>query len=139
MKDGDSGQAFPGGGDQDCKHCNRGTYINQSECPRCRGTGRVWAASPGMTLREYACIKLKVPATGHEWLDELIQKSLLNDFAAQAMLGILSTEGSLAAISATAQRNNESNVMAAADIAYDHAGAMLKRTTRPAADESTND
>lgn len=132
MKDG--GQAFPGGVYQDCKYCIGSGTFNQHDCRPCKGTGRLWAATHGMTLREYACIKLKIPDTGHEWLDGLIQKSLLNDFAAKAMQGILSTEGSLAAISATAQRNNESNVMAAADIAYDHAGAMLKRTTRPAAD-----
>ena len=39
----------------------------------------------GMTLREYACIKLKVPESADEELNELIRKSLRNDLAAKAM------------------------------------------------------
>ena len=39
----------------------------------------------GMTLRQYAAIKLKVPDSGTDWLDEMITKSLRNDFAAKAM------------------------------------------------------
>ena len=39
----------------------------------------------GMTLRQYAAIKLKVPDSGTDWLDEMIVKSLRNDFAAKAM------------------------------------------------------
>ena len=41
--------------------------------------------SEGMTLRQYAAIKLKVPDSGTDWLDEMITKSLQNDFAAKAM------------------------------------------------------
>ena len=44
----------------------------------------------GMTLRQYAAIKLKVPDSGTDWLDEMINKSLLDDFAAKAMQGLLS-------------------------------------------------
>lgn len=43
-------------------------------------------SAPGMTLREYAAIKLKVPDSGNDWLDDMIRKSLKNDFAAKAML-----------------------------------------------------
>jgi hypothetical protein len=32
----------------------------------------------GMTLREYAAIKLKVPDSGTDWLDDMIRKS--NEF-----------------------------------------------------------
>jgi hypothetical protein len=39
----------------------------------------------GMTLRQYAAIKLKVPESGLDWLDEMINKSLRNDLAAMAM------------------------------------------------------
>jgi hypothetical protein len=39
----------------------------------------------GMSLREYAAIKLKVPDSGTDWLDEMIVKSLKDDFAAKAM------------------------------------------------------
>jgi hypothetical protein len=39
----------------------------------------------GMTLRQYAAIKLKVPDSGTDWLDEMIVKSLRDYFAAKAM------------------------------------------------------
>ena len=39
----------------------------------------------GMTLRQYAAIKLKVPNSGVDWLDEMINQSLKNDFASKAM------------------------------------------------------
>jgi len=39
----------------------------------------------GMTLREYAAIKLKVPDSGTDWLDEMIRQSLKDDFAAKAI------------------------------------------------------
>lgn len=39
----------------------------------------------GMTLRQYAAIKLKVPNSGTDCLDEMITQSLRNDFAAKAM------------------------------------------------------
>ena len=40
---------------------------------------------PGMTLREYAAIKLRVPESGTDWLDEMIRKSMRDEFAAKAM------------------------------------------------------
>jgi hypothetical protein len=43
--------------------------------------------SLGMTLRQYAAIKLKVPDSGTDWLDDMIEKSLRTDFAAKAMQG----------------------------------------------------
>ena len=39
----------------------------------------------GMTLRQYAAIKLKVPDSGTDWLDAMIGKSLRDAFAAKAM------------------------------------------------------
>jgi hypothetical protein len=45
-----------------------------------------------MTLRQYAAIKLKVPDSGTDWLDEMIVKSLRNDFAAKAMQGYVLTD-----------------------------------------------
>ena len=45
--------------------------------------------SLGMTMRQYAAIKLKVPDSGTDWLDDMIRKSLLDDFAAKAMQGML--------------------------------------------------
>jgi hypothetical protein len=42
----------------------------------------------GMTMREYAAIKLKVPRSGDAELDAWIRESLRNDFAGQAVIGI---------------------------------------------------
>ena len=43
-----------------------------------------------MTLRQYAAIKLKVPDSGTDWLDDMIRESLHDDFAAKAMQAIVS-------------------------------------------------
>jgi hypothetical protein len=45
----------------------------------------------GMTLRQYAAIKLKVPNSGTDWLDDMIRQSLRDDFAAKAMPVALET------------------------------------------------
>lgn len=39
----------------------------------------------GMNLRQYAAIKLKVPDSGAVWLDDMITKSLRDDFTAKAL------------------------------------------------------
>ena len=46
----------------------------------------------GMTLRDCACIELRVPETGKPWLDEIIRKGLRNDFAGQALMGFLTCQ-----------------------------------------------
>lgn len=43
----------------------------------------------GMTLRAYAAIQLRTPDSGIEWLDSMIRKSLLDQFAGQAMAAFL--------------------------------------------------
>jgi hypothetical protein len=43
----------------------------------------------GMTMQQYAAIKLKVPDSGVDWLDEMIRQSLKDDFAAKAMQGMM--------------------------------------------------
>jgi hypothetical protein len=44
-----------------------------------------WTGGEGTTLRQYAAIKLKVPDSGTDWLDDMIRQSLRDDFAAKAM------------------------------------------------------
>ncbi len=39
----------------------------------------------GMNLRQYAAIKLRVPDSGADWLDDMIRKSQRNELAARAM------------------------------------------------------
>ena len=45
---------------------------------------------PGVTLRQYAAIKLRVPDSGLPWLDDMIRKSNRDHFAAAAMQGNIS-------------------------------------------------
>ena len=46
------------------------------------GEGDELNYSKGMTLRQYAAIKLKVPESGTGWLDRMIKVSLHDEFAA---------------------------------------------------------
>lgn len=46
----------------------------------------------GMTLRQYAAIKLRVPNSGTDWLDEMIRTSLRDELAAKAAQGICAHE-----------------------------------------------
>ncbi len=43
----------------------------------------------GMTLRQYAAIKLRIPASGTDWLDQMIEASLRDEMAAKAMPGLM--------------------------------------------------
>ena len=47
--------------------------------------GKPVAIETGMTLRQYAAIKLRVPNSGTDWLDEMIRQSLRDELAAKAM------------------------------------------------------
>jgi hypothetical protein len=47
----------------------------------------------GMNLRQYAAIKLRVPNSGTDWLDEMIRTSLRDEFAAKAMQGMAGSHG----------------------------------------------
>lgn len=49
----------------------------------------------GMTLRQYAAIKLKVPNSGTDWLDEMIRESLRVELAARVMQGLISDANSV--------------------------------------------
>lgn len=75
-------------------------------------------ANPGMTLREYAAIKLKVPSSGNEWLDNMIIESRCADFAAKALQGML------------ADPDWDDDIYGFAASAYAHADAMLAERER---------
>ena len=79
----------------------------------------------GMTLRQYAAIKLKVPDSGTDWLDDMICQSLKDDFAAKAMQGIVSQDGDLC----DANYGEPSGIAYAA---YHLADAMLKARVKNA-------
>ncbi len=69
-----------------------------------------YSTGEGMTLRQYAAIRLRVPESGTDWLDDMIRKSNRNHFAAHAI--------------------NEvgwyNNINQSAIMAYEIADAMLK-------------
>ena len=69
---------------------------------------------PGMSLRQYAAIKLKVPDSGIDWLDAMIIESQRDDIAAKAL------SGSLAGVP-----GNHLIPKNAAREAYDYADAVL--------------
>lgn len=51
--------------------------------------GQPTAIETGMTLRQYAAIKLRVPNSGTDWLDEMIRQSLRDELAAKAMQALV--------------------------------------------------
>jgi hypothetical protein len=79
------------------------------------GTG----CGTGMTLRQYAAIKLCVPESGLPWLDEMIRKSLKDRFAGQALEGV--TQGWFTSPGST---------VACIEIANDLATAMMERRAK---------
>lgn len=46
-------------------------------------------AHPGMTLRQYAAVQLRVPRSGTPWLDDMIRERMRDDFAAAALQGFM--------------------------------------------------
>lgn len=54
-----------------------------------RGGSGLELTDAGMTLRQYAAIKLRIPDSGIDWLDKMIVKSKRDDLAAQALQGML--------------------------------------------------
>ena len=74
----DGGPAFPGG-------AVRKTRPAHDPGADFRVTDITDPKQSGMTLRQYAAIKLRVPNSGTDWLDEMIRESLRNEMAAKAM------------------------------------------------------
>ena len=83
-------------------------------------------SSAGMTLRQYAAIKLKVPDSGTDWLDAMITKSLLNDFAGKAIPALTAmTHDELEEFTLNYDDSKTSNDLCA-EAAHGIAHAMLK-------------
>lgn len=79
-------------------------------------------AFPGMTLREYAAIHLKVPDSGTDWLDAMIRTAQRNELAARAMQALLSDQK-------TTKAAHEANARLdhfVSKIAHEVAGTMQK-------------
>ena len=83
--------------------------------------------SPGMSLRQYAAIHLRMPNSGEDWLDDMIREAQRNEFAGQALVGLLSAPASDSI--GEQVRGNESW---AAELSYGYADAMAERDKRNA-------
>lgn len=57
--------------------------------PQYERIGEIAHAYDGMTLRQYAAIKLRVPDSGTDWLDEMIDKACRLDASELALAGVL--------------------------------------------------
>lgn len=62
------------------------------ECERAYMAARAEAVG-GMTLRQYAAIKLRVPDSGTDWLDAMIVEAKRDELAAKAMQGLIAGTG----------------------------------------------
>jgi hypothetical protein len=51
------------------------------------GLDCVLQGAPGMSLRQYAAIHLRVPSSGDDWLDDMIAEAREMDAAERAMQG----------------------------------------------------
>lgn len=85
--------------------------------PQGKRVGDIGVVKGGMTRRQYAAIKLRVPDSGTKWLDAMIRKSLRNDLAAKAMQALIQTPYT---------RRPENQSTSVSEVAYDQADAMLK-------------
>lgn len=86
-------------------------------------------AVQGMTLRQYAAIKLRVPESGDEWLDNMIRASLRNEFAGralQASIGACTRGEERDALLAAMARSGRSPSEQLAVDAHHFADAMLR-------------
>lgn len=81
--------------------------------------------SEGMTLRQYAAIKLKVPDSGTDWLDDMIRQSLRDELAAKAMQGIIGGATGWSHCGYT-PIDGLSPIENDARLAYQYADAMIK-------------
>ena len=74
----------------------------------------------GMNLRQYAAIKLRVPDSGLDWLDNMIREGRRMDYAGQALAGILA-----GGFADTVPHDDIAGGADAAAFAHQYADAML--------------
>lgn len=84
----------------------------------------------GMTLRQYAAIKLRVPNSGTWWLDDMIRESLRDELAARVMQTIFAGDAARM-VANRDERYDETNWAAVvAANSFEMADAMLKERNR---------
>jgi len=72
---------------------SKGAKIMSKDTPTFQTKAVVTPYHPGMTLRQYAAIKLKVPDSGLDWLDAMIVQSRRDELAGMAMQGDWAAQG----------------------------------------------
>jgi len=82
------------------------------------------SGDPGMSLRTYAAIKLRVPNSGIDWLDDMIRQAKRDEFAGTALQGVLTCEQ-------THPKTSQSSSEELATCAVEIADAMLAELHRP--------
>lgn len=89
----------------------------------------------GMSLRQYAAIKLRVPDSGTDWLDDMIRQSLRTDLAAKAMRALITEppwlQGAPATVNMLSEGMECSTEERYARVAYDLADTLLAARERP--------
>jgi hypothetical protein len=75
-----------------------------------------------MSLRAYAAIKLRVPNSGIDWLDDMIREAKRDEVAGQALIGLLPSITSSQRVGT--EEPNDNSLFA--DVAYALADAMLE-------------
>ena len=80
----------------------------------------------GMSQRALAAIKLRVPDSGIDWLDAMIMQAKRNEFAGQALAGILG-----GGFADTIPYDDVDGSAAAAVFAYQFADAMIAERNKP--------
>lgn len=79
-----------------------------------------------ITLRQYAAIKLRVPDSGTEWLDDMIRKSLRRDIAERAMQALMADRDSVELMEIEASRRKVFIGALVSARSYEIADAMVK-------------
>jgi hypothetical protein len=69
----------------------------------CNASDAWGGPTDGMTLRQYAAIKLRVPDSGTDWLDDMIRQARRMDYAGQALVGMLANPARLDGIQNTVE------------------------------------
>lgn len=80
---------------------------------------------PGQSLRAYAAIKLRVPESGIDWLDDMIRKAIRDKFAGQAMAAMCAGEGARMVAGCDQRYDGTNWNKIVASNAYSFADAML--------------
>ena len=78
----------------------------------------------GMSLRQYAAIKLCVPQSGTPWLDDMIRESRRNSVAEHALIGVIQSSG-------WEPIGCEDGMTPVSEVAYSIADAMIAAGSRP--------